>query len=58
MVRLILLGVTLLFIGLLATLTVVDIGRYGLTAVSVLALLVLVLFATGVIGALRHPPRG
>ena len=38
-------------------LTAIDIGRYGLTGVSVLALIVLVLFATGVIGALRHPPR-
>ena len=47
-----------MFIVLLGVLTAIDIGRYGLTGVSVLALIVLVLFATGVIGALRHPPRG
>jgi hypothetical protein len=56
--RIVLLVVTLAFILLLAVLTAVDIGRYGLTGVSVLALIVLVLFATGVVGALRHPPRG
>ena len=52
------LAVTLTFIVLLAVLTGIDISRYGLTGVSVLALVVLVLFATGVLGALRHPPRG
>lgn len=56
--RIVLLGVTLAFILLLAVLTGIDIGRYGLTGVSVLALIVLVLFATGVVGALRHRPRG
>jgi hypothetical protein len=55
--RAILLAVTLVFIGILAALTVNDIRQYGLTGVSVLALLVLVLFATGVVGALRNPPR-
>lgn len=56
--RVVLLAVTLVFIVLLGALTVIDISRYGLTGVSVLALIVLVLFATGVLGALRHPPRG
>jgi hypothetical protein len=56
--RVVLLAVTLAFILLLAVLTAIDIGRYGLTGVSVLAVIVLVLFATGVVGALRHPPRG
>ncbi|HSO97623.1 MAG TPA: hypothetical protein VLP43_01625 [Solirubrobacteraceae bacterium] len=56
--RAVMLAVTLTFIVLLAVLTGIDISRYGLTGVSVLALVVLVLFATGVLGALRHPPRG
>lgn len=55
--RAVLLVITLVFIALLGGLTVNDIRQYGLTGVSVLALIVLVLFATGVVGALRHPPR-
>ena len=55
--RAVLLAVTLAFLVLLGVLTGIDISRYGLTGVSVLALIVLVLFATGVLGALRHPPR-
>jgi hypothetical protein len=46
----------LLFIALLVALTVTDIVRNGVTPVDVLAILVLVLFSTGIVGALRHPP--
>jgi hypothetical protein len=48
--------VALLFIAALGTLTVIDMARYGVSAVDVLAILVLVLFMTGIVGALRQPP--
>ncbi len=47
---------TLVFIALLATLTVEDFVRRGVTAVSILAVLIIVLFAIGIVGALRTPP--
>ncbi len=49
--------IALLFIALLAALTVLEFARYGVTAPGVLAVLILVLFMTGIVGALRHPPR-
>jgi hypothetical protein len=48
--------VAILFIALLATLTVVDVIHYGVSLLDVVAVLILVLFATGIVGALRHPP--
>ncbi|HEY8624453.1 MAG TPA: hypothetical protein VIL82_00465 [Solirubrobacteraceae bacterium] len=54
--RVVILIVALVFIGLLGALTVRDIVRHGVTPVSVLAVLVLTLFCTGIVGALRHPP--
>ena len=48
--------VVLLFIALLVALTVTDIVRNGVSPVDVLAILVLVLFSTGIVGALRHRP--
>jgi hypothetical protein len=55
--RLVVLTIALLFIILLAVLTGLDISHYGVTGVSLLALIVLVLFTFGVLGALRQPPR-
>jgi hypothetical protein len=55
-VRTLILTVALVFIGLLAALTVRDIVQYGVTPVSVLAVLVLTLFCTGIVGALSHRP--
>jgi len=49
--------VALLFIVALAVLTVRDIRIHGVTPVDVLAIIVLVLFTTGIVGALLHPPR-
>jgi hypothetical protein len=49
--------VALLFIAGLGVLTAIDIGRYGVTALSVLAIMVLVLFMIGIVGALREPPH-
>jgi hypothetical protein len=48
--------VVLLFIALLVALTITDIVRNGVSPVDVLAILVLVLFSTGIVGALRHRP--
>ena len=49
--------IALLFIASLGALTGLDIARYGITVLSVLAILVLVLFMVGIVGALREPPR-
>ena len=49
--------IALLFIAGLGVLTGIDIARYGITVLSVLAILVLVLFLVGIVGALREPPR-
>jgi hypothetical protein len=49
--------VALLFIVAFGVLTVRDIRVHGATPVDVLAIIVLVLFTTGIVGALLHPPR-
>lgn len=51
------LAIALVFIAALAVLTGLDIARYGVTALSVLAIFVLLLFMIGIVGALREPPR-
>ena len=55
--RLAVLTLALLFVGALSALTVRDIHMHGLTPVGVLAVIIVVVFAIGVIGALLHPPR-
>jgi hypothetical protein len=55
--RLAVLTIALAFTVALAALTVLDIVHYGLTAVAVLALGIIVLFMLGIVGALRHPPN-
>jgi hypothetical protein len=55
--RLLVLTISLLFISVLGALTVKDIHNHGLTPVAVLAILIVVVFTIGVIGALLHPPR-
>jgi hypothetical protein len=52
------LAAALLFIGLLAALTVYVCVTSGVSVLTPLALLVLGMFASGIVGALRHPPRG
>lgn len=54
--RLVVLTITLVFIGLLGALTVSDFVRNGVTGLGVISVLVLVLFGVGIVGALRHPP--
>ncbi len=55
--RLAVFTVALMFIVVLAVLTVRDIRMHGTTPVDVLAIIVLVLFTTGIVGAFLHPPR-
>jgi NADH:ubiquinone oxidoreductase subunit 6 (subunit J) len=55
--RVVVLAVTVVFIAGLAALTVSDFVNHGVTVVGVLAILILVLFAVGIVGALRHPPQ-
>jgi hypothetical protein len=49
--------IALAFILLLGTLTVTDFIHNGVTVVGVMAVLILVLFMVGIVGALRHPPN-
>ena len=51
------LTIALLFIALLGALTVIDFINYGVTVLGVVAVLILLLFSIGIVGALREPPR-
>ncbi len=50
------LAAALAFIGLLAGLTVYVCVTSGFSVLTPLAVLVLGMFASGIVGALRHPP--
>ncbi|MGH2898840.1 MAG: hypothetical protein ACRDMZ_09220 [Solirubrobacteraceae bacterium] len=50
------LGAALLFIAILGSLTAYVAVTSGITVLTPISLLVLGLFATGIVGALRHPP--
>jgi hypothetical protein len=54
--RAVILGAALLFIGILASLTVYVAVTSGFSVLEPVAMLVLGLFATGIVGALLHPP--
>ncbi len=54
--RSVVLVIALLFMAMLGTLTALDIARYGVSVLDVISILILLLFATGIIGALRTPP--
>ena len=56
--RSLILGAALAFIGLLAVLTVAVAVRNGPDILTVASILVLAMFAFGIVGALRHPPHG
>jgi hypothetical protein len=55
--RYFLLTIVLAFVLALGVLTALDIAHYGLTAVSVLAVIILVLFMIGIVGALTERPK-
>jgi hypothetical protein len=52
------LAAALAFIGLLAALTGYVCATSGISVLTPLAVLVLGMFASGIVGALRHPPPG
>jgi hypothetical protein len=56
-VRVTVLVITIVFIVGLAALTVADFVNNGVSIVGVLAVLILVMFTVGIVGALRHPPQ-
>lgn len=55
--RIFVLTIALAFIVGLGALTVIEFIDNGLSALGVLAVLILVLFTVGIVGALRHPPN-
>jgi hypothetical protein len=55
--RYVLLVVAVVFIAGFGLLTALDIAHTGVNWLDVLAIIVLVLFATGIVGALLQPPR-
>ncbi len=54
--RVAILGAALLFIGLLTTLTIVAVVNGGVNVLTFVSLLVLAMFAFGIVGALLQPP--
>jgi hypothetical protein len=58
MARSVILIAALAFIVMLGALTAVTAARHGVDVLIVVSVLVLALFAFGVIGALLHPPQG
>ena len=54
--RQVILIVALLFIGAFAALTVSDIVNNGFNPLDIVAVLILGLFTTGIVGALMNPP--
>jgi hypothetical protein len=54
--RTVTLGAALLFIAILASLTVYVAVTSGITVLTPVAVLVLGMFASGIVGALRHRP--
>ncbi|MFZ0091340.1 MAG: hypothetical protein WAL63_17655 [Solirubrobacteraceae bacterium] len=55
--RLVLLAVVVVFTALIGFLTVLDMIHHGVSWLDVLAVLVVILFATGIVGALLQRPR-
>jgi uncharacterized membrane protein len=55
--RILVLGAVLVFIAGFAFLTVVAAIEQGFTIASLISILILVLLAVGIVGALRNPPR-
>jgi hypothetical protein len=55
--RVVVLGTVLAFIAGFAFLTLAAIVEEGFTVASMLSILILLLLAVGIVGALRNPPR-
>jgi hypothetical protein len=55
--RILVLGAVLVFIAGFAFLTVAAAIEQGFTIATLISILILVLLAVGIVGALRNPPR-
>ncbi len=55
--RIVLLVLVVAFTVLIGVLTALDMIHHGVNWLDVLAILIVVLFGTGIVGALLHPPR-
>jgi hypothetical protein len=56
--RLVVLTVAIVFIAGLGVLTALDVSRYGMTPLDLVAILIVALMAVGILGALRPRPPG
>jgi cytochrome c biogenesis protein CcdA len=56
--RFVLLVVVVAFTTFIGVLTVLDMVQHGVTWLDILAIMIVILFGTGIVGALLHrPPR-
>jgi O-antigen ligase len=55
--RYVLLVLVVAFTSLIGVLTALDMINHGVTWIDVLAILIVILFGTGIVGALLHRPR-
>jgi cytochrome c biogenesis protein CcdA len=55
--RFVLLVLVVAFTVLIGVLTALDMIHHGVNWLDVLAILIVILFGTGIVGALLHPPR-
>ena len=55
--RFVLLVLVVAFTVLIGVLTALDMIHHGVNWLDVLAILIVVLFGTGIVGALLHPPQ-
>lgn len=55
--RQVILVAVLAMIGLLGTLTLIEVAEHGADVLTVVSAIVLAMFGFGIVGALRHPPE-
>jgi hypothetical protein len=55
--RLVLVVLVVAFTVMIGVLTALDIAHHGVNWLNVLAILIVILFGTGIVGALVQPPR-
>lgn len=55
--RFVVLVIVVIFTVFIGVLTALDIAHHGLTWLDVLSILIVILFGTGIVGALLQPPR-
>lgn len=55
--RFVVLVIVVVFTVFIGVLTALDIARHGVTWLDVLSILIVILFGTGIVGALLQPPR-